>query len=438
MARDMALFLLRPDGRALYGALRSIVAGLTLAALLIGHSAAQADAPIPGVDIDSIRAWLVTHNPQLRALQAEHEASEARIFPAGALPDPTASVSLLGIQPDHPSLAPANTDSTTYAVRQRFPLWGKRELGRDVARAQAQAVGYERDAAALELLARAEEAYVRYWHGREAVVVIDRLIGLLAQVEEIASVRYSLGVAPQQDSIRAQVEQTNLLQERIERLAARNEAAATLNAVLGRRADAALAEPASAPLLTVTGASLGDALARLAQGSHPELQANSAMAAAASQSVTLEQRNRFPDVTVGVGSMQRGHRIDGYEVMLEVEIPFQQRARREREREAHLRLDATVARGEALRDELEGRMGAAWTRWSSARERRQLTQQTLIPQSEANFKSAMASYQVGEVDFATLLAALRGWQGADLARVDALRDELLGAAAVRALDGDLR
>ena len=124
--------------------------------------------------------------------------------------------------------------------------------------------------------------------------------------------------------------------------------------------------------------------------------------------------------------------------MLEVEIPFQQRARREREREARLREEAALARSDVTRNDLEGRLGAAWARWSSARERRQLTEKTLLPQSEANFKSAMASYQVGQVDFGTLLAALNGWQGADLARLDAQRDELLGAAAVRAIDGDIR
>ncbi len=437
MVRDMVFFLLQPDGRARSAARRSILASLTLALILIGQPSARAGAPIPGADVDSIRAWLVTHNPQLRALKAEHEASEARIFSAGALPDPMASISLRGIDPDHPSLAPGNSDSTTYELRQRIPLWGKRALARDAAHEQAQAIRYERDAMVLELLARAEGAYVRYWHAREVVVVIDRMIRLVGQIEEVAGVRYALGMAPQQDSIRAQVEQTTLLQARIERLAARSEAIATLNAVLGRRADAPLAEPTATPKLAIPDASLTEALARLERGSHPELKTNSALAAAADRNVLLERRNRYPDITVGVGSMQRGNRIDGYEVMLEVEIPFQQRARREREREAQLRLDATLARGEATRDNLEGRLGVAWARWSSARERRRLAEQTLLPQSEANFKSAMASYQVGEVDFATLLAALSGWQGADLVRVDALRDELLGAATVRALDGDL-
>lgn len=438
----MALFLMRPSGRSTRSRRRSalpgLIVGLALGWAILGQATVRAAEPIPGQDLASVRAWLIVHNPQLRALQADREAAEARVLPAGALPDPMFSLSLRGIDPDHPSLAPANVDSTTYAVRQTFPLWGKRALARDVAREQAQATGYERDAGELELLARAEDAYVRYWHAREAVVVIDRMIGLVRQVEEIAGVRYALGMAAQQDSIRAQVEQTTLQQGRIERLAARNEATASLNALLGRRADAPLAEPIAAPTLAVADTSLTEALSRLERGAHPELQASAAMAAAANRNVALERRNRYPDVTVGIGSMQRGNRIDGYELMVEVEIPFQQRARREREREASQREEAALARSDAARDDLEGRLGTAWARWSSARERRQLTEKTLLPQSEANFKSAMASYQVGEVDFGTLLAALSAWQGADLARLDAQRDELLGAAAVRAIDGDIR
>jgi cobalt-zinc-cadmium efflux system outer membrane protein len=415
-----------------------LIVGLALGWVILGQATVSAAEPIPGRDLASIRAWLVVHNPQLRALQAEREAADARVLPAGAMPDPIFSLNLRGIDPDHPSLAPANVGSTTYAVKQTFPLWGKRALARDVARDQAQASGYERDAVELELQARAEDAYVRYWHARKAVDVIDRMIGLVRQVEELAGVRYALGMAAQQDSIRAQVEQTTLQQGRIERLAARSEAMAALNTVLGRRADAPLAEPATPPTLIVTDASLTDALARVERGSHPELKASAAMATAANRNVALERRNRYPDITVGVGSMQRGNRIEGYELMLEVQIPFQQRARREREREARLREDAALARSDATRNDLEGRLGGAWARWSSARERRQLTEKTLLPQSEANFKSAMASYQVGQVDFGTLLAALSGWQGADLARLDAQRDELLGAAAVRAIDGDFR
>lgn len=371
-------------------------------------------------------------------MQAQTEAADARILPAGALPDPMASVWLKEIDPDQPSFLPGNVGSTTYMLQQRFPLWGKRGLAREVARDEARATGYERDAIALDLLGRAETAYVRYWHARESVTVIDRLIALLEQVEEIAGVRYALGMAAQQDSIRAQVARTGMQRERIERLATRGEAIAALNALLGRRADAALAEPTSHPVLLVEDSTLAAALQRLERGDHPALQASTAMATAANRNVELERRNRYPDVTLGVGAMQRGDRLSGYELRLEVEIPFQQRARRERERGSRLLEDAALARTEAARSELQGRIGSAWARWIGAREQHQLIEKTLLPQANANFQSALASYQVGEVDFGTLLDALREWQGADLARVDATRDELLGAAAVRAINGDTR
>ena len=412
-----------------------LVLGLAFA-WSVGNPVAYAAEPLPGEDVASIRAWLTAHNPQLRALQADADAAEARVLPAGALPDPMASIELREIDPDRPSLLPGKVGSTTYLLKQQFPLWGKRGLSRDVTRYEAQSLRYERDATALDLLAQAEEAYVRYWHVREAVVVIDRQLALLEQIEEVAGVRYALGMAAQQDSIRAQVERTTMQRERIERMATRREATAALNVLLGRRADAALAEPAAPPLLVVEDSTLAAAVQRLDRGTHPALQASTAMATAANRNVELQRRNRFPDITLGVGSMQRGNRLDSYELMLEVEIPFQQRARRERERESRLLEDAALARADAVRIDLEGRLGAAWARWIGAREQRELIEKTLLPQSDANFKSALASYQVGEVDFGTLLEALREWQGADLARVDATRDELLGAAAVRAIDGD--
>ena len=417
--------------------LMASVLGAMLAIAPVTHALAAPLEPIPGATVESLRDWLIANNPQLQAMQLQTDAAQAGVYPAGALPDPVASVSLLGIDRDHPSLLPGNVGSTVYQVRQSFPLWGKRRLAREAAQQEVRAIDFERDAVALDLLSQAERSYVRYWHAGESVKVVDRIITLLEQVGDIASVRYGLGVAAQQDSIRAQVERTTTQRERIERLSLQQQESASLNAVLGRSADAPLAEPAMQPVLAIRQASLAEALRSLEHGDHPLLRADQALAGAARSNVELESRNRFPDISLGLGAMQRGTALDSYEVMLEVEIPFRQHARRERERRSRLLEDAALARAEASRVELQGRLGTAWVRWSSAREQRQLIENTLLPQSDANFKSALASYQVGEVDFATLLAALQAWQGADLARLDTLRDELLGAADVRAIEGNL-
>jgi outer membrane protein TolC len=133
--------------------------------------------------------------------------------------------------------------------------------------------------------------------------------------------------------------------------------------------------------------------------------------------------------------MQRGNGVESLELMLEVEIPLQQRARREREREADLRAQAARLREASMGSELEGRLAGALAQLTTARERRRLAETTLRVQSDANFKSAIAGYQTGEVDYATVLDALDAWQGAELTRLAAQRDELIAAATVRAVEG---
>lgn len=413
---------------------RALSAGLLLALVLLAAAPLHAEPP-PGTDLASVRAFALAHNPELAATALDAQAAHARIVPAGALPDPMVGVTLRDIDPDTPWRAPGTMTGNLVQVRQTVPLWGKRELARQAARAEAGAADAERAALERRVLADVESAYARYWEAGEALRVIDRRIALIEQVEQIAGVRYAVGLAPQQDAIRAQVMRTGFIAERFEREAMRQEAAAMLNAALGRAADAPLAAPTAAPELPVRWSTLAQARSVLGPALQPELAARAAMATAAERSAELQRRQRRPDVTFGVGAMQRGNGVESLEVMLEIQVPLQRRALHEREREAELRADAARLRESATRTDLEGRLAGALAQWRSARDRRQLADRTLRVQSDANFKSALAGYQNGEVDFATVLDALDAWQGADLTRLAAHRDELIAAATVRAVEG---
>src|SRR3546814_5930484 len=131
----------------------------------------------------------------------------------------------------------------------------------------------------------------------------------------------------------------------------------TLFRSLGRRSDAPLATPDEAPRLVVHSASLAEALD--GADAHPAVRSQQARAEAAHTNVVLERRNRFPDITVGVGAMQLGNGIESTELMLEVEIPFQQRARREPERESRLLEDEALARLDAAQRAGEEHVGSA-------------------------------------------------------------------------------
>lgn len=388
----------------------------------------------PGVTVDSIRSWVLDHNPELRSMSLEAEAAAQRPVSAGALPDPMFGVELQDIDRRRPRLAPDEVGQTVYQFRQRFPLWGKRGLAAAAAQADARAVAGDRDALALKLLASAERAYVDYWYTARAVDVVDRLLAVVGDLEALARARYGTGLAPMQDSLKAQVERTAMQRERIGLEGMRGEAAAILNALLGRPPGATLAEPLDAPDLAVP-EDLGTLLAR-AGNDHPEVGAAVDAASAAGQRRKLTYRNRYPDLTVGMAPVQMGDRFDSWDLMLEIEIPLQQRARRAEEREARAMEAAAQARVEAVRTELRGEAGSRWAQWQSARRQLQLIETTLLPQSEANYRAAVASYRVGAVDFTTLLEALRQWRASELARHDATRDMLDRAASLRALAGN--
>lgn len=406
-----------------------LVLGLTTA------PAAPAQSTPPGADLKSVHAWLREHNPQLQALSFEAEAATERIAPAGALPDPMAEIELMDIDFDNPRVLPGQVGSTTWRVRQGFPLWGKRELAQQIAGFEADSAGQMRDAALLDLVRKADAAWLRYWHASVSVQALDRVIALMGEMRQLTQARYAAGLAPQQDAIKAQLEVTKMGVERIERVAMGAESAAGLNAVLGRSPGDTLAEPTAMPTLGVDG-NLDELMDRLA-GTHPMVQAQASMVSAAESMSEMTRRERYPDINVGLALIQVGSRAEAWELMFSVDIPLQQSARRSRERAAVLLRDAASSRQQAAVNELRGMVGEAWARWQSAQGRRRLIEDTLMPQAQASFQSALASYQVGNVDFESLLGALRESRNAELMLVDAQRDELIAASEIRAIQGEL-
>lgn len=409
---------------------------LVAASLWLCASAGLADvADPPGADLASVHAWLRTHSAALQARELEAQSAQARADAAGALPEPMFEIELEGIDRERPRALPAQVESTVYRVRQQFPLWGKRALEREIAAHEADAAGLRRDAGWLELVEQADMAWLAWWHARASADALDRVIGLMTQMRELARTRYAAGLAPQQDAIRAEVELSTMQRMRIELSAQGAQARASLNTRMGRLPQAPLVEPAEEPEIAFE-QSLEQLLEGLAT-QHPMAQAEASMRAARAGMAEEIRRERLPDLGVGFGLMQMGDRLEGYELMLEVEIPLQWGARRQRERAAALRADAADARERATIDALRGRAGAAHAMWQSAREREDLVAAQLLPQARAGFEAALAGYQAGALDFDTLLQALKLTLEAESDRLAARRERLQAAVELKLLSGEL-
>src|SRR5260370_553504 len=83
---------------------------------------------LPGVSVDDLLALVANYNPELAAAALDREAAVERIYPAGALDDPMVNLS-----------RDQGFRQTLGTFSQDFPLWGKRELRREVAEANASA-----------------------------------------------------------------------------------------------------------------------------------------------------------------------------------------------------------------------------------------------------------------------------------------------------------
>jgi outer membrane protein TolC len=380
------------------------------AALAVASGAAFAQTQVLGGNVDNLLAFARERHPEFAAIRHEAAAAAARIEPAGALPDPMFGVELRDFisQSDTSSanLLPGRVGSTRYTVKQGLPWFGKRELKRELAAASAGEAEGRAAAAWIDLAWQIRQTYARHHLHMASLQFGRENLALLAQLEQIAQVRYAGGLVPQQDVIRAQGERTALRSELVMLEGDDAQMATRMLTLLGRPADVRLQPPNQ--LRPVPAAKLDHAAleARLIER-NPRLAVDTARIEGAEKSRELAYKNRYPDFNVGLASIQQRDRVSGWDLMFEINIPLQQDSRRAQEREAERMLDAAQARKAATLNQMLSELAESLTALQASRRVEELVSTSLLPQAELTLQSALASYETGKVDFATVLDAQR-------------------------------
>jgi outer membrane protein TolC len=122
--------------------------------------------------------------------------------------------------------------------------------------------------------------------------------------------------------------------------------------------------------------------------------------------------------------------------MVEMNIPLQQGARRAQEREAESMVGAARSRAEALSNQLLGELAGNLAVFESARRTEVLVETQLLPQSDLSLRSALAAYENGKVDFATLLDAQRQIRKAQMDRLKAQVEAQMRLAEIERIVGE--
>jgi outer membrane protein, heavy metal efflux system len=405
---------------------RPVKCGLVALAALCALTA-RAETP-PGGSVDALLALARPQSPEVIALRLEADAARERAAASGALPDPTLRFEERGIAAEMPGR------STKYTLIQPLPFWGKRDLKREAAEAEADAAAAGSDAGWLELAARVKTAYALDYALARQLALSREVADLLDRLEAISRNRYAHGLAPQQDAIRARVERTALQTEIVQVENERHHAQVRINGLLARPSHAQLAEPQTSRSIPATLDHV--ALMNRLRARNPSLFADEARIRAAERNRDATYRNRYPDVALGVSPIQTGSRVSEWELMLEVNIPLQQGSRRSQERESERMLEAARARRDAGANRLLSELAENVSAFEAAQRIETLTRTDLLPQTELTFQAALAGYENGKVDFATLLDAQRQIRKAKQDVIKAQAEQQARLAEIEKLVGE--
>lgn len=417
--------------------IRSWVPGAVAAVLLTAAAPAgviarqepavrQQDERAAREPVDSVVALALQANPAIHAAGHALDAARARIGPAGALPDPMLALGIMNFPITDPGFRDFMT-MTTIGVGQRLPFPGKLGLAQRAAELELRAAQARVEVARLEVEAEVRRAWYELAFLDRSLDVIEDNQNLLVNLIGVTESRYGVGTGGQQDVLKARVETALLAEQAVALAEARRAALARLNALLAQPSETPV-EPPAIPLriaraavsptpgdIRFTSAALGaraadsplpslEMLQERAIATNPRLRAHEAEIAAQAARVELAGRAHLPDFDVSVQYGQRMDRADMLSVMFSVPVPLNRAERQDEEvAEARARLAAMEAGHHEMVNELRAGVAERYAELERDRAQLALFVRAIVPQGRAALESATAAFQVGRVDFMTVV-----------------------------------
>ena len=365
-------------------------------------------------------AELERNNPELQAAKSEWDARVARVAPAGALPDPTLSVSTMtgfSRPPFFPATATPNAFNQV-GIAQAFPYPGKRDLRASIAKSDVAAAQWDYDDRRRVLIAELKVACLDLVLLGRSLEIVRENKALVAQLREAAEARFSVGKGLQQDVIKAQVEQSMLIERQTLLEQQRAVTAARLNALLFRPVDAPVpailaytVEPLPADLMSLRLRVSTDYVA---------LRREDALVEKGRQQVVLNRKELRPDFQVGIIAQRYSGDMPwmyGFEFMVGLPL-YSAQKQRPMIAEATANLTGRERLRDAVRTQAMSEVTEAVLTATAADRLITLYTDSVLPQAQLSLESSLAAYQSGTVDFLSVLTGFDAVFAAQTSRLE--------------------
>lgn len=407
--------------------LRFLIAGVVVSCAAIASAQTVPDAPEPGIQTAPVHAVpqqspsssnhtaqgsevtlqdlvgiALAQNPAIKSAAERFQAQRARAPQARSLPDPMVSGGWMG------NIAPFSVqkgDPSSYrglTVSQGLPFPGKLGLRGKIADREAEAGRWEYEQTERQVVADVKAAYYAYFYDTKAIQITEKDKDLLGKLESIAEARYRVGKGIQQDVLRAQIEVSRIDQKLIILRQEERRARVRLNTLLNQDPESPLPLPAMVKPADFQHSL--DELYAMAHENDPGLERDKRMIESNQFAVNLAQKAYEPDFDVAYTYEQRPDMQDMHGVMVGVNIPiFFRSKQREGVIEASHGLNAARHEFDDRLTSINFEIKQQYLAATASRDLMNLYSKAIVPQSSLALESSMSSYEVGKVDFLSML-----------------------------------
>ena len=413
--------------------------------LLLAAMAASADDTRPGIPEPLTLSWCLERareaNPGLEQARAAASAAEYRVDPAGALDDPRFSYEASNVPTGEFDFRSTPLSGHQLGLRQKLPFPGLLSSREQAAASEAESHRHRLEDRTFATDGAVEAAWAELGFAQRALDITNRNIALLRQLSATAESRYRVGGGLQQDVLRAQVELTALLQERLRRQETIARAESRLVELLDLPMDSAL--PLTASLRVSAPEPRLEPLLEALEERSARLRAAREQVEESRSRIRVAELEGFPDVDLGIGYRVRsrvdGDPVDGEDFVsagLTLRLPVDRSKWRARVAEQRARLRQAKAELRAVRAALISETRSAHAGLVRAVSEEALLETGLVPQARQSLESSRSGYEVGQIEFLSLLDSQVRLLDAELRLARARADKRVAFAALEAATGE--
>ena len=379
-----------------------------------------------------------THNPEILAARAAWQAAQQVPSQVSTLPDPQVQVQSFSVGDPVPfrGYSTSNFAYIGIGVSEDLPYPGKLRLRGQIASHQAAALDQDYRAVGRRVKAQVESEYYQLGYLHQVQVTLEADQKLLQEIAQVAEARYTQGNGNEQDVLKAQLNETKIVDQLATNEQNIGSAQAALKAVLNRSPqspDVAIGELVETPLPE----SQHDLLA-LARAQNPAVQAWKTSEQASAGQVALAHKDFYPDFSVSYMYQRTDPaRYPAYYMLtFGVKLPiFRSRRQKPELAEAVAKRAQAHQQVQASAQQASATLQAAYVHVQTGTRVLQIYKQGLIPQAKATFEAGLAAYQAGREDFETLLNAFLDLQNLNLDYWNTLAQRETALAQIEQLTG---